>query len=97
MDADLARLPRVLLRLTGDKGLEDELSRVEDLTGRASGRLTIGDRIGSLRVSADATDLRLSARYLRVPFPVEVDGGRLRFDENGIAVERLSGRLGRSA
>ena len=97
VDADLARLPRVLLRLTRDKGLEDELSRVEDLTGRASGRLAIGDRIGSLRVTADATDLRLSARYLRVPFPVEVDGGRFLFDENGIAVERLSGRLGRSA
>ncbi|MFA6148182.1 MAG: AsmA-like C-terminal domain-containing protein [bacterium] len=97
VEADLARLPRVLLRLTGDKGLEDELSRVEDLTGRASGRLTIGDRIGSLRVTADAADLRLSARYRRIPFPVEVDGGRLLFDENGIAVERLSGRLGRSA
>ncbi|HEX7519391.1 MAG TPA: hypothetical protein VF325_03835, partial [Candidatus Deferrimicrobium sp.] len=97
VEADLARLPRVLLRLTKDKGLEDELSRIEDLQGRASGRLTIGDRIGSLRVAVDATDLRLSARYRRVPFPVEVDGGRLLFDENGIAVERLSGRLGRSA
>ena len=97
VEADLARLPRVLLRLAGDKGLEDELSRVEDLKGKASGRLTIGDRIGSLRVRADATDLRLSGRYLRVPFPVEVDGGRLLFDESGITVERLSGRLGRSA
>ena len=97
VDADLAQLPRVLLRLTNDKGLEDELSRIEDLQGRASGRLTIGDRIGSLRVAVDATDLRLSARYRRVPFPVAVDGGRLLFDENGIAVERLSGRLGRSA
>ena len=97
VEADLARLPRVLLRMTKDKGLEDELSRIEDLQGKASGRLTIGDRIGSLRVTVDATDLRLSARYRRVPFPVEVDGGRLLFDENGIAVERLSGRLGRSA
>ena len=97
MEADLAHLPRVLLRLTRDKGLQDELLRIEDLQGKASGRLTIGDRIGSLRVAVDATDLRLSARYRRVPFPVEVDGGRLLFNENGIAVERLSGRLGRSA
>jgi len=97
VDADLARLPRALLRLTRDKGLEDELARIEDLQGKASGRLTIGDRIGSLRVAVDAADLRLSARYRRVPFPIEVDGGRLLFDENGIGVERLSGRLGHSA
>ena len=97
VDADLAHLPRALLRLTRDKGLEEELSRIEVLQGKASGRLTIGDRIGSLRVAVDATDLRLSARYRRVPFPVEVDGGRLLFDDNGIAVERLSGRMGRSA
>ena len=97
VDADLARLPRALLRLTRDKGLEGELSRIEDLRGTASGRLTIGDRIGSLRVTVDAEDLRLSARYRRVPFPIEVHGGRLLFDENGIRVERLSGRLGRSA
>ncbi len=97
MEADLARLPRVLLRLIKDKGLENELSRIENLQGKASGRLTIGDRIGSLRVAVDATDFHLSARYRRIPFPVEIDGGRLLFDENGIAVERLSGRLGRSA
>ncbi|MGB5197827.1 MAG: hypothetical protein WBN64_12260, partial [Candidatus Deferrimicrobium sp.] len=95
--ADLAHLPRALLRLTRDKGLEEELTRIEILQGKASGRLTIGDRIGSLRVAVDATDLRLSARHRRVPFPVEVDGGRLLFDDNGIAVERLSGRMGRSA
>jgi len=97
VEADLAHLPRVLLRLTRDEGLEAELSRIEDLQGKASGRLTIGDRIGSLRVAVDATDLRLSARYRRVPFPVELDGGRILFDENGIVAERLSGRLGRSA
>jgi hypothetical protein len=97
VEADLAQLPGVLLRLTRDKELEGELSRIENLQGKASGRLTIGDRIGSLRVGVDATDFRLSARYRRIPFPVEVDGGRLLFDENGIAVERLSGRLGRSA
>ncbi|MGZ5429602.1 MAG: hypothetical protein ACXWFS_11380, partial [Thermoanaerobaculia bacterium] len=97
VEANLAQLPRVMLRLTRDKGLEDELSSIEDLQGKASGRLTIGDRIGSLRVTVDATELRLSARYRRVPFPVEVDGGRLLFDENGIAVEHLSGRMGRSA
>ncbi|MHB8831669.1 MAG: YhdP family protein [Desulfobacteria bacterium] len=97
VEADLAQLPRALLRLTTDKGLEDELSRIEILRGKAAGRLTIGDRIGSLRATVDATDLRLSARYRRIPFPIEVDGGRLLFDENGIAVERLSGRLGLSA
>ncbi len=96
VEADLAKLPRSLLRLTTDKGLEDELSRIEIPEGKASGRLTIGKRIGSLRATVDATDLRFSARYGRIPFPVEVDGGRLLFDENGIAVERLSGRLGRS-
>ncbi|MGE5284901.1 MAG: AsmA-like C-terminal domain-containing protein [Actinomycetota bacterium] len=97
VEADLAQLPRVLLRLTRDRKLEDELSRIENLQGKASGRLTIGDRIGSLRVAVDATDVRLSARYRRIPFPVTVDGGRLLFDEHGIGVERLSGRLGRSA
>ncbi|HEX8043830.1 AsmA-like C-terminal domain-containing protein [Candidatus Deferrimicrobium sp.] len=97
VEAGLAQLPRILLSLIKDKGLEDELSLIEDIQGKTSGQLTIGDRIGSLRVAVDATELRLSARYRRVPFPVEVDGGRLLFDENGIAVERLSGRMGRSA
>ncbi|PJB32304.1 MAG: hypothetical protein CO109_05325, partial [Deltaproteobacteria bacterium CG_4_9_14_3_um_filter_65_9] len=97
VEADLAQLPGVLLRVTSGKGLKGELSRIENLRGKASGRLTIGDRIGSLRVGVDATDFRLSARYRRIPFPIEIDGGRLLFDEHGIAVERLSGRLGRSA
>lgn len=97
VDADLARLPRALLRLGRDMGLEDQLSHMEELRGKASGRLTIGDRIESLHIVADAEDLRLYTRYRGVPFPIEIDGGRVLLDENGISAERLSGRLGRSA
>lgn len=97
VDADLAQLPRALSRLGKDGRFAAELSRFEGLQGKSSGRLTIGDRIGSLRVAVDATSLRLSTRYRGFPFPIDVDDGRLLLNESGIAVERLSGRVGRSA
>ncbi|MCL5966576.1 MAG: AsmA-like C-terminal domain-containing protein [Deltaproteobacteria bacterium] len=96
VQADLAELPPLVKRLARNKGLEDELSLIDGLKGNATGRLTLGDRIDSIKVKADVSDFRLSARYRRIPFPVEITGGRLFYDGNRVGVDRLSGRLGNS-
>ena len=94
--ADLSELPAILARVVPGRTFREELALVDSLRGSAEGRITIGDCAGDLETAVSVSDLRFSAAYRRLPWPLEVGAGEFSFDGKSVGVNRLSGSLGRS-
>ncbi|MBK9062905.1 MAG: AsmA-like C-terminal domain-containing protein [Acidobacteria bacterium] len=94
--ADLAEVPAILGRAIPDRSFREELALVEGFEGRATGRIAIGECAGDLNTAVSISDLRLSAYYRRLPWPIQVDRGEFTFDGKRVGVSRMSGSLGRS-
>jgi AsmA-like C-terminal region len=97
LQADLAELPPVLKSFLRDPAVIGELDLLRDVRGSARGRLILGEKLRSMRVTADVSSFELSAGHQRVPFPVRVSGGRFLLAGSRIFLERVHGMLGNSA
>jgi hypothetical protein len=95
--ADLAELPAILSRAIRSGSFRDELSGVTNLEGSATGRVTLENRRRGLETTVSVSELRLSGRLRRIPFPVTVETGTFFYDGNRVGVGRLSGSLGRTS
>jgi hypothetical protein len=95
--ADLSQLPPILKRLVDDKDFQKELARLKELKGSANGKLVLGDDIDNLKVKVEAANIQLSAKYGRLPHPLQITGGNFSYAENRIGVSALSGKLGKSS
>ena len=94
--ADAADLPPLLNLLIPSESYREEMSRMEDLKGSASGRLILGETVEALRVTVDVDAMSLSAKYERLPYSLTVSGGRLLYREEEIAVTGGRGSMGKS-
>lgn len=94
--ADLAEVAAILGRAIPDRSFREELALVEGLEGRATGRIAIGECAGDLNTGVSVSDLRFSANYRRIPWPLRVDRGEFAFDGKRVGASRLSGSLGHS-
>jgi hypothetical protein len=88
--ADLAPLPSILDRVIDDKQFKSELSRIEHLSGTATGKLILDGNLDDISVQIDVSQFDLKARYHRLPHPLSVRGGRFQFRNDEIRVENLS-------
>ena len=95
--ADLSRTPPLLERLVKNRTFLEELDRFSDVAGEAEGNLTIGERLDSLKATLDLTRLNLTSLYSRLPFLIKIDSGKFSYDENGIRLSGITGRLGQSS
>jgi hypothetical protein len=96
--ADASEILPIVQRFTKNPAVREELSGIDRVQGRAEGRLLLGDRLDSIHLKrVEVTSLQLSARYRRIPYPIELDKGRLLFEEGRIATEGLAGRIGSSS
>jgi hypothetical protein len=94
--SNLAELPGILSRAIRGGSFNEELSLVEDLAGSATARITIGDRAGALETKVSVSEMELSARYRRLPWPIRVRRGTFFYDGNRVGVGQLSGNVGSS-
>ncbi len=94
VQADLADLPPVLLRLVGDRDFQRRLGMIREFKGTAAGRLVFGERTDDVNVRADVDRIRLRARYRPIPFPIVVVSGSCSYRDKGLAVAGLAGSLG---
>ncbi|HTO77379.1 MAG TPA: AsmA-like C-terminal domain-containing protein [Thermoanaerobaculia bacterium] len=94
--SDLAELPGILSRAVRGGSFNKELSLVEDLAGNATARITIGDRAGALETKVSVSEVQLSARYRRLPWPIRIQRGTFFYDGNRVGVIGLSGSVGSS-
>jgi hypothetical protein len=94
--SDLAELPGILSRATRGGSFHEELSLVEDLAGSATARLTLENRAGALETKVSVSEMQLSGRYRRLPWPIRIRRGTFFYDGNRVGVSGLSGNVGNS-
>ncbi len=94
--ADLSELPPLLHQLVPAESFRKELSRVEEVSGNARGRLILGETVDSIKVAAEIDAMSLSAKILGLPSPLAVSGGQLLYREEEIAVTGAKGRFGQT-
>jgi hypothetical protein len=96
--ADVSEILPIAKRFAKNPAVLEELSGIDMARGRSEGRLFLGDRLDSIRLKrVEVTGLRLSARYRRIPFPVELHAGRLLYEDGRIVAGGLAGRIGSSS
>lgn len=96
IDADLAQLPPVLARVVDNQAFLRELALVRDVSGTASGRLLLGDRLNSITTRVEVGDWKLKAFYEHLPFTLALEAKALVYEGHELTVENLKGQIGRS-
>jgi hypothetical protein len=94
---DLAELMPILKHIVKNEPLLKEFNLISEVRGNAQGRLVLGEKIDSIQVGFDVSNTQLSARYKRIPYPVEVNEGSLSYDSLKIRAKNVSGTLGKSS
>jgi hypothetical protein len=93
VNADVAEVPTILNILVDDESLKNEMKLINDLEGSATGRMVLGDTTDLVNVVLDVTEINMSARYGRLPYPLEINGGHFFFDEKKFRVRGLMGKM----
>jgi hypothetical protein len=96
IEANLSRVPPLLKTLIEDEAFAEEIARAHGIKGRGVGRLVVGESTKSAQARVDVSKFNLSARYDRLPYPLEIQSGRFSYDVDRVSVKGLSGRLGKS-
>ena len=96
LEADLSQLPPILKRVVHNKAFIKENSLVENVKGRATGRLVLGESFASIKVFVDVSQFNLSANYRRLPHLLTINGGRYFMEGNTSSVKNISGSMGNS-
>ena len=94
--ANVSQLRRILLRFVKDKRLIAELKRISQLTGRAKGRLIIGDHLEKIQVSAYVTEANFQGITDRIPVPIKISGGTYEFAHDRFTGHNFDAKIGQS-
>jgi hypothetical protein len=94
LDADLAALPSILGRLVKNTAFQDELAKFSDVRGKASGHLSLGDRLEDLAVTVSVSDAQAEVRYGRIPWPVKLYHGEVLVAPRKVVWEDVNGEIG---
>ena len=94
LSADLAQLPPILKRVVHNKSFIKEISLVDHVKGRATGRLVLGESIQSIHCNVIISHFDLAANYRRLPHPLIITSGQYLLNESATAVKNASGSMG---
>lgn len=93
---DLKPLPSLLRQVVTSEALLDKIGRIEELQGKALGRLVLEGTLEAIRTRVEAADFRLHLRWLDLASPLRLEGKRFLFDGAAVEVEELDAALGDS-
>jgi hypothetical protein len=96
-DVDLSQPLLFLKKLIGDQTFSEEVDRFHDLQGRARAKLILGETLQSIRPEVEVQELNLSARYDRIPYPLQIESARAVYGGGKIDVKNLNGAIGKSS
>ena len=96
LEADLSQLPPILKRVVHNKAFIKENSLVDNVKGRATGRLVLGESFASIKVFVDVSQFNLSANYRRLPHPLTINSGQYFLKGNTTSITNASGSIGNS-
>ncbi len=97
VQADAVELRSLLLRVVENKEFRKELSRLRDLEGNLSGRLTLGERIDSLSPKVSISKIAVRGSFDSIPYPISIKEGRFQYGDSKIALDSVSGTVGLSS
>ena len=97
VNADLSQLPPVLSRVVKNKDFLNELTLINDVKGTATGVLILGDDLASLNAEVEASNIHLAARYKRLQYPLEIDGGHFNYGRTRLSFENFNANIGTSS
>jgi hypothetical protein len=97
VEADLIQLQPYLKQWVEDESFLREIDLIDKLTGRAKGRLVLGESTASINARVDVSTLQLTACYERSPYPIVIQSGEFYYDDNGVRVHKLLGKVASSA
>lgn len=94
---DVGLLPSRLRQWVGNTGFRNELGRLTQLGGEARGMMILDSRRGEgLEVTADVVECRIAGRYDRLPWEVNIDSGLVRYTNDRISLDQMTGSIGPS-
>jgi hypothetical protein len=98
IQAELAQLPPCLRDILKDEAIRKEVALIEKIEGSAVGRLILDRGAEGTQVKVDLSDFNLRGVYQRLPYPVEIRGGKgsINTAEAKIALDDLTGKFGES-
>jgi len=96
IDIDVADIPTILEKFIEDKTSNNKLALIEDLSGSATGALSLTGDTGRINIAASATDINISARHRDIPYPLKITDGGISYDKSQIQLERVVGSVGTS-
>ncbi|MCP4343689.1 MAG: hypothetical protein GY799_33645 [Desulfobulbaceae bacterium] len=96
LDADLAKTQTILERVVDAPPFIAELKKITKLQGTGHGRLTLGNSLNDINTKVEISELKLSANYQGVPFPITIAQGQFTFSKKQVDLGKLSGTLGKS-
>ncbi|MFP4391865.1 MAG: AsmA-like C-terminal domain-containing protein [Desulfohalobiaceae bacterium] len=99
LQADLSRLPQILMRYLPSPALERELKLMQDIKGRARARLGLSQahKQASMQVEIQASDIQLQGEYSRLPAPLHIQGQGFSYQEQAINLQDLKLGMGSSS
>jgi hypothetical protein len=96
-DVNLWQLPPFLKKLIGDQTFSEEMDRFHEFQGRARAKLVLGETRQSIQPRVEVQELKLSARYDRIPYPVQIESVQAVYGGGKIDVKNLNGAIGKSS
>ncbi len=96
LEADLSQLPPILKRVVHNEAFIKENHLIDNVKGRATGRLVLGESFASINVFVDISKFNLSANYRRLPHRLTINDGRYFMEGNTSSIKNVSGSMGNS-
>jgi hypothetical protein len=97
IEADVAQLPPVLIRLIHNKTFQKEMHRLEEVQGRATGKLILGDVKDRIKPRVVVDGFHVSMKYLLLPLTFRLGGEKFLYDNRRIDLQNITGTIGKSA
>ncbi|MGA2400309.1 MAG: AsmA-like C-terminal region-containing protein [Syntrophobacteraceae bacterium] len=97
LTADLSELLEVLNRVVDNEAFRRELSQVKNVTGKAQGRLVLGESLKAVTVRAESGPFQLSGQYGRLPGPIDLEGAYFLLEGSKVSLASLAGKSGKSS
>ena len=96
LSADLAETQSILQRVVHAPAFTAELEKITNLQGTGHGKLTLGDSLHDIKAKIEVNEMKLSADYQRLPWPITIAQGQFTFGKKQLALDTFSGSLGKS-
>ena len=96
VQAGAEEIRSVFIKLFPNEALGREATKLRNLHGALSGRVTLGDRLDAISPVVAVSQADVRASYDRVPFPIVINGGRFNYHQGTVTFENLQGSIGQS-